>query len=142
MPYLRLYSPHLSLEQKQLIGQKLIDITLRAFHLRAEQRYRTSIQFITRCQVRQPAGSQVDIASDADFTLEVIGHNLTEREKRAFAEEAGTMLSGFVPRSLPCKIASLVGIKSDSTPRVAFQFSELSPAVSDPFLVHSERRAA
>jgi len=84
----------------------------------------------------------VGIASNDDFTLEVIGHNLAEREKRAFAEEATALLSRFVPRSLPWKMASLVGIKPDSTGRVAFQFSELSPAVSDPFLVHSERRAA
>jgi len=142
MPYLRLYSPHLPLEQKQVIGQKLIDITLRAFRLRPEQRYRTSVQFITRCQTRPAENPRLDIASNADFTLEVIGHNLTEREKKAFAEEAAAMINKVVPRSLPQRIASLLGIRSDSNQRVVFQFSELSPAVSDPFLVHTEHRAA
>jgi hypothetical protein len=78
----------------------------------------------------------MDTTSNADFTLEVIGHNLREREKNAFAEDATAMLNNFVPRSISRKIARLLGIKSDLNQRVVFQFSELSPAVSDPLLMY------
>ena len=79
MPYLRLNLRDLGLEQKRVLAQKLIEITLRAFHLRADQRYRTSIQFITLPRMCGVDDSQPNIPSDADFTLEVIG--MTRRKK-------------------------------------------------------------
>ena len=140
MPYLRLYARDLPIEQKRVIAQKLIQITLRTFHLRPDQRYRTSIQFITRSQAVN--GPKPAIPRGADFTLEVMGHNLTEEKKRAFAEEAAAMLTPLVPVKLRKRIARLLGIKADSTRQIALQFNELSPAISDPFVVDPQRRAA
>jgi hypothetical protein len=82
------------------------------------------------------------IPRDADFTLEVMGHNLTEEKKRAFAKEAAAMLTPLVPMKRWSRIARLLGIKANSLQRIALQFNELSPAISDPFVVDPQRRAA
>ena len=140
MPYLRLYARDLPIEQKRAIAQKLIQITLRTFHLRPDQRYRTSIQFITRSQAVN--GPKPAIPRGADFTLEVMGHNLTEEKKRAFAEEAVAMLTPLVPMKLRGRIARRLGIKTDATRQIALQFNDLNPAISDPFVVDPQRRAA
>jgi hypothetical protein len=141
MPYLRLYARELPIEQKRVIAQKLIDITLRTFKLRANQKYQTSIQFITR-QVSGVDGLRATIPRGADFTLEVIGHNLTEEKKKAFAEEAAAMLTPMAPVRLASRIARLLGIKAKSPQQIALQFNELSAAVSDPFVVDSQQLAA
>jgi hypothetical protein len=141
MPYLRLYARELPIEQKRVIAQKLMDITLRTFRLRANQKYQTSIQFITR-QVSGVDGLRAAIPRGADFTLEVIGHNLTEEKKKAFAEEAVAMLTPLVPVKLRGRIAWRLGIRTDATPQIALQFNELSPAISDPFFVDPQSRAA
>ena len=88
MPYLRLYARDLPIQEKRVLAQKLIEITLRTFKLRAHQRYQTSVQFITTSHASEVDGLQGTIPRGADFTLEVIGHNLTEEKKRAFSEEA------------------------------------------------------
>ncbi|MGA9566970.1 MAG: hypothetical protein WBS19_15710 [Candidatus Korobacteraceae bacterium] len=141
MPYLRVYARELPIEQKRVIAQKLIEITLRTFKLRANQRYQTSIQFITR----QSSGLDdrpAAIPRGADFSLEVIGHNLTEEKKRAFAEEAAAMLASVAPVRPGARIARLLGLKPNSSRQVALQFNELSPAISDPFLVDPHGWAA
>jgi hypothetical protein len=125
--------------QKRVIAQRLIEITLRTFHLRSDQRYQTSIQFITRFQAVN--GPKPALTRGADFTLEVMGHNLTEEKKRAFAEEAVAMLTPFVPVKLRGRIARRLGIKTDATRQIALQFNELSLAISDPFFVDPQRRA-
>ncbi len=140
MPYLRLYARDLPIEQKRFIAQKLIEITLRTFHLRSDQRYRTSIQFITRSQTVN--GPKPAIPRGADFTLEVMGHNLTVEKKGAFAEEAVAMLTPLVPVKLRGRIARMLGIKANSRQKICLQFNDLSPAVSDPFIVDSQRLAA
>ena len=142
MPYLRLYARGLPVEQKRVIAQKLIEITLRTFQLRADQRYQTSIQFIT---LPQPSGvdeAQAESPRVGDFTLEVIGHDLTEEKKRAFAEEAAAMLAHVAPMKPRNRIARAVGIKAKKSRRICLQFNELSPAVSDPFVVDSQQHAA
>ena len=141
MPYLRLYARDLTIEQKRVIAQKLIEITLRTFKLRANQRYQTSIQFITR-QVSGVDGLRAAIPHGDDFTLEVIGHNLTEEKKRAFAEEAAAMLTPMAPVRLGRRIARTLGIKANSRQKICLQFNELSPAFSDPFIVESQRLVA
>ena len=142
MPYLRLYSRQLPIEQKRVIAEQLIEITLRAFHLRTADRYQTSIQFITLPRMRGIDGVDPSIPRDADFTLEVLGHGLTEEKKRALAEEAPAALTHWVPAKPWSRIAHLFGIKLDKPQPIALQFHELSPAISDPFVVHSERLAA
>ena len=142
MPYLRLYSRHLPIEQKRVVTEKLIEITLRTFQLRASERYQTSIQFITLPQVRGVDGLQPSILRDADFALEVLGHNLTEGKKRAFAREASAMLTDLVPARPWSGIARVFGINADKSQRIDFQFHELSPAISDPFVVYPGRVVA
>ena len=141
MPYLRLCARALPIEQKRVIAQKLIDITLRTFKLRADQKYHTSVEFVTQ-QVSGVDGLRAAIPRGADFTLEVIGHNLTDDKKKAFAEEAAAMLTPMAPARLGSRIARLLGIKPKSSRQIALQFNELSPAVSDPFVVESQQLAA
>jgi phenylpyruvate tautomerase PptA (4-oxalocrotonate tautomerase family) len=129
MPFLRIYSRAVPIEQKRIIAEKLIEITLRTFHLRAQERNRITIQFQTI-----PRGS--------DFTLEVIGHDLTHEKRKAFAEEASRILTLLVPVKPRSRIARLLGIKWDAPRRVVMHFDELSPAVSDPFVADLERWAA
>ncbi len=141
MPYLRIYARELPIEQKRVIAQKLIEITLRTFNLRADQRYQTSIQFITR-QSSGVDGMPEAISRDADFSLEVIGHDLTEEKKRAFADEAAAMLASMAPARPGTRIARLLRLKANSSHHIALQFNELSPAISDPFIVDQSGWAA
>ena len=142
VPYIRLYSQDITLDQKHLAARKLIEITLRTFHLRADERNRITIQFIPLPQASGVEGLYPAGPSCADFTLEVIGHDLTEEKKDAFAEEASAMLAHLVPPKPGSRIARLLGIKADRPRQVALQFNELSPAISDPFVADEERRVA
>ena len=142
MPYLRLYSRDVPIDQKRVIAQKLIEITLRTFHLRTEERNRITVQFISLPQPWTVDGLKPLIARDADATLEVMAHNLTEGKRRAFAEEARATLAHLVPVKPRGRIARLLGIQARRPRQVALQFNELSPAISDPFVVDSEARVA
>jgi hypothetical protein len=142
MPYLRLYSREVLIEQKGVIAQNLIEVTLRTFHLCPEDRNRITVQFIPPAQVVGADGSRSVIPRGADFMLEVIAHHLTEANKRAFAEEAAAMLAQFLPAKARSRTARLLGIKPDPPRRVALQFDELSPAISDPFILVPEPQAA
>ena len=142
MPYLRLYSRNVPIEQKRVIGQKLIEITLHTFHLRPQDRNRITIQFISPTQASGVDGSQLAIPRRADFMLEIMAHSLTDAEKRAFAEEAVAMLVQLLPRKAGSRIARLLGIKADPAPQIALQFAELSPGISDPVVVNDRERLA
>jgi hypothetical protein len=143
MPYLRYYhSEQVPIEQKRLIAQKLIEITLRTFRLRNEDRSRINIQFVTR-----PAGSDVGCcppgsAAHAECTLEIMAHDLTEGKKSAFTAEASAMLARSIPVKQESLISRFFGRFSCSPARIAMQFTELNPAVSDPFVADTERIAA
>ena len=142
MPYLRLYARELPTEQRRVIAQKLIEITLRTLQLRADQRYQTSIQFITQSHlsgIDEPPGPA---PSEGDFTLEVIGRNLTEEKKRAFSEEAAALLAHIAPAKPGNRITRLLGIKSKRPQQIRLQFNELNPAVSDPFVLDPQQYAA
>jgi len=142
MPYLRLYSRNVPIEQKRVIGQKLMEITLHTFHLRPEERNRTTIQFIPPPQVSGADGSQLAIPRGADFMLEVMAHHMSDAKKRAFAEEAATMLAPLLPAKARSRIARLLGIKASPAPQIALQFDELSPAISDPVVIDDTERLA
>jgi hypothetical protein len=143
MPYLRLYSREeiVAIEQKRVITQKLIEITLRSFHLARKESNRITIQFIAATQESGGHGPQSAIPRGADLMLEVMAHHLTENEKRGFAEEVIAVLPQLIPTRIPTRIAHLLGIRADPRRYVALQFNELSPAVSDPWQT-LERRAA
>ena len=136
MPYLRVHSQALPIDQKRLMAQKLIEITLHAFHLRAEERSQITIQFISQ----EPEGAG-DL-KDADVTLEVLGHDLTEEKKVAFTEETAGMITQLMPAKPRSLIARLLGAKADGHRQVALQFHELSPATSEPFVAYPLPRAA
>jgi hypothetical protein len=82
------------------------------------------------------------IPRNPDVTLEVLGHSLTEEKKRAFAEEAPAILADLAPIKPWSRIARMFGIKANQPQPVALQFHELSTAISDAFLVCSDRLAA
>ena len=136
MPYLRVHSQALPIDKKRVVAQKLIEITLHAFHLRAEDRNQINIQFISQA----PEGSSDP--KSAEFTLEVLGHDLTEEKKAAFTQES----AGIIPEVMPAKpkglMARLLGAKAEAPRQIALQFHELSPAVSDPYVVLPLSRAA
>jgi hypothetical protein len=141
VPYLRLYSPDLLIEQKRAITQKLIDITLRTFRLSPEERHSITVQFIPPPETSESDSPQPSTPHGADVVLEVIAHHLTAAKERAFREEAATVL----PHLLPAKtgrIARLLGFRADRRRQVALQFAELSPAISDPFTDDTELQAA
>jgi hypothetical protein len=141
VPYLRLYSPGLLIEQKRALTQKLIEITLRTFHLRPEDRHSITVQFIEPPEASEIGGPQSLFPRVTNFVLEVIAHHLTDAKKRAFREEAVSLLPPLLPTKAG-RIARLLGIKPDPRRQVALQFAELSPAISDPFSEEPERRAA
>src|ERR1700688_2004604 len=113
MPYLRLYSRDVPIEQKSVIAQKLIEVTLRTFHLCPEDRNRITVQFIPPPQVSGADVSQSVIPRGADFMLEVMAHHLTEAKKRAFAQEAAAMLTQLLPTKVKSRIARLLGLKHE-----------------------------
>src|SRR5208283_2130638 len=82
------------------------------------------------------------IPRGADFALEVIAHHLTEAKRRAFAEEAAAMFAQLLPTKARGRIARLLGINADPARQIAFQFDELSPAISDPVIEDPELWAA
>ena len=142
MPYLRVHSQALPIEQKRVLAQKLIEITLHAFHLRAEERNQITIQFISEEPASGGDPSSRAIPKDTDFALEVIGHDLTEEKKTTFTEETAVMITHLMPLKPAGLIARLLGAKADTQRQIALQFHELSPAVSDPFVVYPLRHAA
>ncbi len=141
MPYLRLYSRDVPIEQKRVIAQKLIEITLRTFHMRAEERNRITIQFIPQAKSRMVARLLPLIPRDADATLEILAHNLTEGKKRALVEDATAMLAHLVPENPESRIASLLRLKAHRSRKIALRYIELSPAISDPFVATDQTAA-
>jgi hypothetical protein len=127
MPYLRLYSPDVPLKQKRLVAQKLIEITLRAFNLRAEDRHRMNIQFISLPPLSGVVGLEPMIPYDTDFFLEVNDHDLTEEKKRAFAEEVTSILPWALAAKPPSRFARLLRIKANVSHQVGLHFNELNP---------------
>jgi hypothetical protein len=142
MPYLRLYSRDLAVDQKRVIAQKLIEITLRTFHLSAAERNRITIQFLPQAKPGTVARLMPLIPRDADATLEIMAHNLTEGKKRAFVEEATATLGNLVPGKSGSRIASWLRLKGASPRKIALQYFELSPAISDPFVVDTDNSVA
>jgi len=132
MPYLRLHVPELSIEQKHLIAQKLIEITLRTFHLPPKERYSISIQFVSQPPERAANPVWPSTRRDADCVLEVMGHDLTEGTKRAFSAEAAAVLDQFLPLRLKSRITRLLGIKPDISRQIGCQFSDLRSDISEP----------
>lgn len=141
MPYLRLQSPYLPIERKRAVTQKLIEITLRAFHLRPEERHSITVQFISPPEASDIDGHRPLFPRATDFVLEVIAHHLTDAKKRAFREEVINTLPPLL-QTKAARFASLLRMRLDPRRLVTLQFAELSPDIGDPFTEEIERRAA
>lgn len=136
MPYLLVRSQALPIDQKRIVAQKLIEITLHAFHLRAEERSQITIQFIS--QALAPSND----LGGATFTVEVIGHGLTDEKKAAFTEETSGMIAHLMPLKPKGLLARLLGSKANAQRQVALQFHELSATTSRPYAADRFGRAA
>jgi hypothetical protein len=138
MPYLRLYSQDVPIDQKRVIAQNLIEITMHAFHLRPEERNRITIQFVplsrlSEVESLQPAISR-EIPRDVDVMLEVMGHDMTGRKKTEFTDALAAMSDHLMPVKPVSRIARLLGFGGVAPRQIALQFKELSPAISDLFV--------
>jgi hypothetical protein len=131
-----------SVEQKRFIAQTLIELTLRAFHLSSKDRSQISVEFVSHS--REHAANRIwpSPQREANCLLEVLGHGLTEEQQRTFLEEATAMLPQILPGKSKGRLSRLLGIKAEAHRRIAFQFGELSPAVSEPYVVHTGSLAA
>lgn len=140
MPYLRLHLPKVTIEQKRVIAHKLIEATMRAFRLGPEERFNVSVEFISN----PSAAERIERSGgrNADCIFEVMGHDLTEAKKKAFEREVSAVVTPLLPSKSTMKIARLLGVKPDASRQIAFQFDELSPAISEPFVVHPSSQAA
>lgn len=131
MPYLRVYSRGLPIQQKRTMAQKLTEVTLRTFQLPPEQRNRMIVQFVTESQLDRLDG-HAPLASDVDFKLEVIIHHPTESKKRAFGKEVVNIFADLTRPTLWERISRAVNIKAVST-RVLFN----STNSAQPLATHS-----
>jgi hypothetical protein len=129
------------MQQKRILAQNLIQITLHAFRLRAEDRYRVSVEFVSSSRLRLVNPSRPLTSSNTDCTLEVMGHDMSEEIKRAFTQQARALLARLLPPKEDLFLRAL-RIKPDSSLQIAIQFGELNPAVSEPFVVHPHSHAA
>jgi hypothetical protein len=108
-----------------MLAEKLIRITLGAFHLRPEERASITIQFVPR-ELAPASSESVFSADEPAAVLEVSHRDLTVRNIRALVEAATPLLrqSAVVPR--PGRIAKMLGFESDPARQIGFQFNEMS----------------
>jgi len=142
MPYLRLHLPKMPIEQKRIIAHKLIEATMQAFRLHPQERYNVSVEFISEPNSSAANGIGRSRRHDADCIFEVMGHDLTEAKKKAFTDEIAAVVTPLLPSKSTMWIARLLGVKPDLSRQIAFQFEELSPAISDPFVAYQGSKAA
>ena len=126
MPFLRLYSRDVPLDEKRSIAQKLISITIDAFHLTPVDRDLICIQFVPRH--RSPAAASVlhdEPQQPSEMVLEVLDDDLTVEKITAFVQAATPVLSRSSAASRLSHFARLLGIRLVPSRQVAFQFSEM-----------------
>ncbi len=124
MPYIRLYSRDVPLEDKRLIAQKLIAITLESFQLNPEDRGKITVQFVPRN--RPLTDSDVSSCLEPfDAVVEVADHDLTVEKISAFIEAATPVLSQSAAVAVKNRFARLLGFRANESRQVAFQFSDM-----------------
>ncbi len=123
MPYIRLYSREVSLEEKRLLAQKLISIALDALQLRPEERNKINVQFIGRKLLPTVVDSLFHSDKPAAL-LEISDHDLTVRKITAFVDAAIPILSQSTVVGLKVRIARLLGIAPDASGQIKFQFND------------------
>ncbi len=123
MPYLRLYCSDIPIAQKRVMARNLIDITLRTFALRREDRARMIVQFQELWKANSAHESQ-PVSQQDDCILEVNADGLTDEKKKAFAEEVTPMLGRSLHREPESRLARFLGFKAEPTREIAIQFNE------------------
>jgi phenylpyruvate tautomerase PptA (4-oxalocrotonate tautomerase family) len=142
LPYLRLYCSELPIAQKRVIARKLIDITLRTFALRREDRGRMIVQFEGIWKANK-ANEWQSVSQKDDCILEVNAEGLTAEKKKAFAEEVTPMLARSLQREPESRLARFLGFKAEPTRQIAIQFNDPAERMKrDRSGAGSDRRAA
>lgn len=140
MPYLKLYSSDMTIQQKRTIAQRLTEITLRTLQLRAEQRRLITIQFLPIPEAAAQEGL-TQINGRSEVALEVLGHNLTATKRKAFTREVTEVLPELVPAKSTW-IGRLFHHEANTAKQVAVQFNEMGLEGSGTSFDQSERLAA
>jgi hypothetical protein len=143
MPFIRLYSRDVPLDEKRLLAQNLISITLRTFDLRPEERDQITIQFLPRAS-QNSTGKRS--AKPSEVTLEISDHDLRVEKITAFVREATPLLKQSKAVRGQSPIARWLGIRPDESRQVAFQFNEMESSsrsrIDEPFADVPQRKAA
>ncbi len=145
MPYMRLYSKDISLQEKRVLAEKLISIALHAFQLSPKDRYKISIQFVPR-SLSPAAIDSLFRSESAAAVLEVCDPRLTVHHVSSFVEAATPVLGESAVVRRAHRMARMLGLNPDPARQIAFQFNETSSASSDSssdsFMHVSLRKAA
>src|ERR1700733_8495351 len=142
MPYLRLYSSEMTIQQKRLLAQRLTDITLRTLQLRSDQKNLITIQFVPFPEAAAHKELAAIVPSGADIAVEVVGHNLTVNKRKAFTDEVSAVLTGLVPAKRVGWIGRLLRREANAARQIALQFNELVPEDAGRSFEEHERMAA
>ncbi|HEY1731794.1 MAG TPA: hypothetical protein VGG15_08590 [Terriglobales bacterium] len=132
MPYIRLYSREVPLDEKRWIAQRLISITQRTFHLLPEHAGDITIQFLPR--YKSPAigdAAEGGSAGTPEITLEVSSEKMQADVVSAFVEAAAPMLSHSAAVGRRGQLARMLRIGANETRQIAFQFNQLNSGVSE-----------
>lgn len=88
MPFLRLYSPSLSIELKRKLAVQLTEAAIRGLEYPEEVQQRTTIHFVAiEPDDVAVAGVLVSDGGTPDYTLEVTERHLTQAKKHAVVKE-------------------------------------------------------
>jgi phenylpyruvate tautomerase PptA (4-oxalocrotonate tautomerase family) len=111
MPYLRLYSPELSLDQKRRIARELTEAMMKILHQKEDERYWCTLQFVPyRLEDFAVGGRLAYDSMQADYYLEYGDHHLTQERREKIAQ-------GLTPL-----LAELLDLKPTETHRIQIQF--------------------
>lgn len=116
MPYLRLYSPELSVEQKRSIARELTDGVLRALHLPEQARSWTTVHFMPFQPEDMAIGGELVLdTGQPDYHLEIVDRALSRDKKSA------------LNRDLTPLLARLLGVPDDQRNRIHLIFRSYEP---------------
>jgi phenylpyruvate tautomerase PptA (4-oxalocrotonate tautomerase family) len=132
MPFLRLYSPALSIELKRKLAFQLTDAALRGFGYQDEARRRTTIHFVAiEPDDMAVAGELISDVGAPDYTLEVTEHDISDTQRHSIVKEL-----------LPVLMQNF-GLRKEQRWKINIKFTTFSPSdlsVGGTFLHELESR--
>ena len=145
MPYLKFYTPELSVSKKRRIAKELTRATMRSFQLSPEDRDRCTVHFVPFRMEDMAIGGKLMIdAPDPDYLLEVTDRQLTAEKKKTFVETVTPLLIRLLEMERKSWIARLL-VRSAVAWKINIQFIEYKPedsAIGGKFLSELEQDAA